>query len=75
MNYSQVISQYSDCIVTNIYLMLEPKSKYLDPLDCFVESTVERTAEKIFSLETMGIKENSVSDYDHNKIDSFHSSI
>ena len=46
--------------------MLEPKSHYLDPLDCFAESFVERTVEKIFSLETMGIKEDAVSDYDRN---------
>ena len=55
--------------------MLEPKSKYLNPLDCFTESSMERTVEKIFSLETMEIKEDSVSDYDHNKIGYFHSSI
>ena len=55
--------------------MLEPKSKYLDPLDCFAESFVERIIEKVFSLETMGIKEDSVNDYDRNKIYSFRSSI
>ena len=31
-------------------------SKYLDLLECFAESYVERTVEKIFSLETIGIK-------------------
>ena len=35
---------------------------------------MEKTVEKIFSLETMGIKEDSVSDYNHNKIHSFRSS-
>ena len=44
--------------------MLGPKSKYLDSLDCFAESSEERTIEKIFSLETMRNKEDSVSDYD-----------
>lgn len=55
--------------------MLEPQSKYLDPLECFAESSVERTVEKIFSLETVGILEDSVSDYDRVKIDAFRSSI
>ena len=36
---------------------------------------MERTVEKIFSLETMEIKEDSVTDYDLDKIDSFHCSI
>ena len=53
MNYSRVISQYSDCPVTHIYFVLESKFKYQDSLDCFVESSVERTIEKVFSLETM----------------------
>ena len=75
MNYSRVITQYSDWPVTHIYFMLEPKSKYLDPLDSFAESSVERIVEKSFSLETIGIKENSVNDYDCDKIDSFRSSI
>ena len=73
MNYSRVISQYFDRPVTHIYFVLEHKSKY--PLDCFAESSVERTVEKIFSLETMGNKEDSVNDYDCYKIDSFRSSI
>ena len=55
--------------------MLEPKLKYLNLLDYFAESSVERIIEKIFSLETMGIKEDSVSDCDSDKIDSFRSSI
>ena len=71
MNYSRFIFQYSDCPVTHIYFVLEPKSRYLDDLYCLSESSVE----KIFSLETMGIKGNSVSDYDCVKIDSFRSSI
>ena len=75
MNYSRVISQYSDCPVTHIYFVLEPKSKYLDPFDCFEGFFVERTVEKIFSLETVGIKENSVSDNDRDKINSFRSSL
>ena len=74
MNYSRIISQHSDYPVTHMYFMLESKSKYLDSLDCFAKSSVERTVEKIFSLETMEIKEDSVSDYDRNKIDSFRSS-
>ena len=49
--------------------MLE--SKYLDSLDCFSESSVERTVEKIISLKTTGIKEDLVSDYDCDKIDFF----
>ena len=36
---------------------------------------MERTVEKIFNLETEGIEEDLISDYDHDKIDSFHSSI
>ena len=36
---------------------------------------MERTVEKIFSLETMGIKEDSVIYYDRDKIESFRSSI
>ena len=36
---------------------------------------MERTVESIFSLETMGIKEISISDYDRNKIDTFCGSI
>ena len=64
MNNSRVISQYSDCLVTHIYFVLEPKSNYPDTLDCFAESSVERTVEKIFSSETIGIREDSVSDYD-----------
>ena len=70
-----VISQYSDCPVTRIYFVLEPKSKHLDPFDCFAEFSVERTVEKIFSLEIMGIKEDSVSDYDRDNIDYYRSSI
>ena len=75
INYTQVISQYSDCPVTHIYFVLEPKSKYQDPLDCFAESSRERTIEKIFNLEIKGIKEDSVRDYDRDKIDSFTNSI
>ena len=60
MNYSQVISQYPDWSVIHLYFVLEPKSKYQGLLDCFTESSVERTVEKIFNLETMGIRENSV---------------
>ena len=70
MNYSRVISQDSDCPVTHIYFVLKPKSKYLDLLDCIAESSLERTVEKIFSLETMRIKEDSISDYVRDKIDS-----
>ena len=36
---------------------------------------MERTVEKISSLETMESKEESVSDYNRDKIDSFRSSI
>ena len=52
MIYSWVISQYSDCPVTHMYFVLEPKSKYLNLLVCFAESSMERTVEKIFSLKT-----------------------
>ena len=71
MNYSQVIIHYSECPVTHRYSVLERKSKYLDPLDCFAGSSVERTVERFFNLEIAGIKEDSVSDYDRDKIDSF----
>ena len=56
MNYSRDISRYSDSLDTHIYFVLEPKSKYLDPLNCFAESSVEKTVEKIFSFETIGIR-------------------
>ena len=60
-------SQYSDYPVTHVYFVLGPKSRYLDPLDNFAESSVERTVENIFSLETMGTKEELVSDYDRDR--------
>ena len=31
MNYSRVIFQYSNCPVTHIYFVLEPKSQYRNP--------------------------------------------
>ena len=62
INYTHVISQFSDCPVTHQYFVLEPKSKYLDLWDCIAESSVERIVEKIFSLEIIGIKEDSICD-------------
>ena len=50
MNYSLVISQYSDYPVTHIYFVLEPKSKYLDPLDCFMESSLRKDCRKDFQF-------------------------
>ena len=50
MNYFRVIFQCTDSPVTHIYFVLEPKSKYQDSLDCFEESSMERTVEKISAL-------------------------
>ncbi len=61
-------------LLTN-YLILEPKSKYLDFFDCFAEFSIERSVTKIFSLETVGIKEDLISDYVCFKIDSFRCTI
>ena len=55
--------------------MLDPKSDYFDLFDSFTESSLERSVDKIFSLETLGIIEDSVSDYDRDKIASFRNSI
>ena len=64
INYSQVVADYSLCPLTHDYFVLNPKSDYFDPFDSFAESSVERAVDKLFSLETLGIVEDSVSDYD-----------
>ena len=68
INYSQAIAIYSQCPLTPVYFVLDPKSDYFDPFDCFTESFVERAVDKFFSLETLYIVEDSVGDYDRDKI-------
>ena len=63
------------CPMTQIYYVLNPKSEYFDPYDNFSESSVKRTVDKKFCLETLNVVENSVNDYDWDKIDSFRNSI
>lgn len=75
LNYSQVISEYTDCPVTHVYYVLEPRSEYFDPVDSFCDSLVERKIEKLFDLESLGISENTFSDYDRDKLRDFQNSI
>ena len=62
-----MVADYSQFPVTHVYYMLDPKSKYLDPYECFAESSVYRSVDKLFSLETLGIENDYVSDYDREK--------
>ena len=75
VTYSQVVADYSQCPVIHVYFVLDPKSDSFDPFNSFTESFVERAVDKLFSFETLGIVEDSVSDYDRDKIVSFRNSI
>ena len=75
INYSRVVVHYSQCPVTHVYFVLDSKSDHFDPFDSFIESYVERAVDKVFSLENLGIVEDSVSDYDRDKIASFRNSM
>ena len=57
-------------------LVLSSKSDYLDPCQSFEEASVERKLDMMFSLESLGLREeNPISNYDMAKIDSFRDSI
>ena len=42
INYSQVVADDSQCLMTHVYFVLDPNSDYFDPFDSFTESSVER---------------------------------
>lgn len=75
INYNQVVPAYSQCPVTNFYFVVDLKYDYFNPLDSFCESSIERSVDKHFSFETLGIVEDSVSDYDRDKKNLFSNSI
>lgn len=54
LNYSQMISEYTDCSVTHVYYVLEPRFEYFDPVESFSDSLVERKIEKLFDLDCRG---------------------
>ena len=60
INYCQAVADYFQCPVTHVYFVLDPKSDCIDPFDSFTESSEERAVDKLFSLETLGIVENTV---------------
>lgn len=53
-----------------------PIGKHFSPIEhLWPESSVEQGLEKLFSLESIGIEENQLSDYDHHHIEKFKRSI
>ena len=52
--------------------VLNPKPYYVDPLESvFEDPVVERNFDCLFSLEAIGITENTLSSYDYKKIQEF----
>ena len=75
-SYQNIIIQHSTCPVTHVNFVLSPKSDYLDPCQSFEEASAERKQDMMFSLESLGLREeNPISNYDRAKIDSFRDSI
>ena len=76
-NFNTLVSKYK-CPSTFVNFVLEPKLSYDDPFESFFDdSLVERRVDKMLSCDSLGIEdnENSISDYDSEKIEKFKNSI
>ena len=75
-NFNTILTKHK-CPSTFVNFVLEPKHSYEDPFESFFdESLVERRIDKMLSCDSLGIDENdSVSDYDAEKISEFKESI
>ena len=61
---------------TQVNFVLNSKPYYADPLEnVFEDPAVERNLDRMFSLEVVGITENTLSSYDYLKIQEFENSI
>ena len=78
INYCTTIAEHSQSPVTHVNFVMNPKQSYFDPLaEIFNESNVERNIDKMFSCESLGIREDleMENDYDRAKIKEFEESI
>ena len=75
-SFSTMITPHNTSLNTMINFVLNPQPCHPDPLEgTFKSSSVERKLEAMFSLESVGIQEDSWSNYDDRKIGEFASSI
>ena len=74
--FNSVLESTAEVNPSHLCFVLESGSTYEDPIsNFFPDSDMQRGLEKMFSVESLGIKEHELSDYDERKIALFQQSI